>query len=111
MIEAYIVMNLKQSREIYNLNMNQRREYPSATSRQLQPFGNAMAWKHRKASAMPFQIWRPFPPEAIVQVKSKDGETKIGPAKTFWWGYETECGEIGESVILSARRLDRSKFE
>jgi hypothetical protein len=44
----------------------------------------ATGWKYRRDSAMPYQIWTEFPPEAIVQVKGKTGDTNITPAKSFW---------------------------
>ena len=67
------------------------------------------AWLERRNSAMPYQNWRPFPPTAIVQIKNAFGDSRIGPAGSFWWGYEQEIGGIGESVITKARRLDKLK--
>lgn len=58
---------------------------------------------------MPYQEWRPFPPEAIVLVVNAYGDRKINQAKEFWWGYEMECGSIGEGVIVRAARLDRPR--
>lgn len=58
---------------------------------------------------MPYQEWRPFPPEAIVQIKNGYGDSRIGPVSSFWWGFEQEFGCAGEGVILFARRLDRTK--
>lgn len=46
-----------------------------------------MTWVSRINAAFPFQTWRPFPPEAIVQIKNCFGDSRIGPADTFWWGY------------------------
>lgn len=66
-------------------------------------------WKSRRDAGMPFQTWKPFPPEAIVQIKNAFGDSRIGPAKSFWWGYEEELGGVGEGVITAARRLDREK--
>jgi hypothetical protein len=66
-------------------------------------------WMKRSESGMPFQDWCPFPPDAIVQIRNAFCDTRIGPAKSFWWGYETEFGEISEGVIVKARRLDRPK--
>lgn len=66
-------------------------------------------WLLRRDAGMPYQEWRPFPPEAVVQVKNAHGESRIGPASSFWWGYEEELGVIGEGVICKARRLDRPK--
>lgn len=63
----------------------------------------------REHAPMPYQPWRAFPPDAIVQVRNAYGDTRIGPAGTFWWGHEVEFGEIGEGVIVSARRLDKPK--
>lgn len=60
----------------------------------------------RRADAkMPFQDWNPFPPEAIVQVKNYNGDSKIAQAKDLWWGY-TAGIDAYESVIVLARRLD-----
>lgn len=63
----------------------------------------------RRDAGMPFQNWAPFPPEAIVQVWSyyDDMPSVIGPASSFWWGYEVDGDSVGEGVIASARRLDR----
>lgn len=67
-------------------------------------------WKHRHYDApMPYQTWNAFPLDAIVQIKNRHGDTSIGRAGEFWWGYETECGETGEGVIVAARRLDRPR--
>ena len=63
----------------------------------------------RYRSTFPFQTWKPFPPEAIVCVANKYFEKRIGLARKFWWGYERECGEVGEGVIIFARRLDKPK--
>lgn len=68
-----------------------------------------MDWKLRRDAHMPYQNWKPFPCDAIVQIKNAYGDTKIGPASTFWWGYEEEVGDIGEGVITRARRLDNPK--
>ena len=71
-------------------------------------------WKRRRDEAMPYQDWHPFPPDAIVQVRSyffPDVPDNIGTAGSLWWGYEYEMGEISESVIAQARRLDRPKAE
>lgn len=68
-----------------------------------------MTWVSRINAAFPFQTWRPFPPEAIVQIKNCFGDSRIGPASSFWWGYEEELGCIGEGVIVKARRLDKLK--
>jgi hypothetical protein len=64
--------------------------------------------RHEVAS-FPYQEWKPFPPEAIVQVKSSfDGHPVIAQAKDLWWGWEDGLdGE--ESVIRYARRLDTPK--
>lgn len=65
-------------------------------------------WKNRFQDAfMPYQDWKAFPDEAIVQVRTFYGDSRIGPAKSFWWGYEEEMGAIGEGVIIKARRLDK----
>lgn len=69
-------------------------------------------WKMRVDAGMPYQAWKPFPPEAIVQVRSAyypDVPDNIGPASSFFWGYETEFGDVAESVICKARRLDKPK--
>lgn len=65
---------------------------------------------YRRDSAMPYQQWNAFPEHAIVQVWNAYGETDVGPANSFWWGYETECGEVGGGVITKARRLDRERL-
>lgn len=67
-------------------------------------------WLYRADAAFPFQTWCPFPPEAIVQIGGLNPpyDTKIGPAKDFWWGYERENSE---GVIRKARRLDRPKIK
>ncbi len=61
----------------------------------------------RRDAEFPYQTWKPFPDEAIVQVKNAYGESRIAQAKDLWWGYETECTQTGESVIMLARRLDK----
>lgn len=63
-------------------------------------------WINRNDAAMPFQEWRAFESDAIVQVRNSYGDSRIGLTSDFWWGYERECGEIGDGVIVSARRLD-----
>ena len=73
---------------------------------------NVIEWKDRFWDAsMPYQPWHPFPDEAIVAVKNKHDQIAIGPAKSFWWGYETEVGLIGEGVIMKAARLDKPKTD
>lgn len=66
-------------------------------------------WQHRKNAPFPFQTWRAFPQDAVVQIKNAYGESRVGPAGSFWWGYETELGDIGAGVIVAARRLDKPK--
>jgi hypothetical protein len=67
-------------------------------------------WLDRwKDAPMPYQDWRPFPPTAIVQVKNKSGDSRIGLAREFWGDYETEMGEPGDGVVIKIRRLDRLK--
>lgn len=64
-------------------------------------------WTYRwRDASMPYQKWAPFPPEAIVQIANQYGDEQIGPAGSFWWGWErgNPCG-----VITKARRLDRPK--
>jgi hypothetical protein len=61
----------------------------------------------RRDSSMPYQNWNAFPSEAIVQVKNAYGDNRIAVSKDLWWGYESECGEIDEGVIIAARRLDK----
>ena len=63
----------------------------------------------RRDSGLPFQNWNAFPPEAIVMVKNAYGDCRIDQAKNLWWGYEIECGAIGEGVIVQAKRLDRPR--
>ncbi len=73
---------------------------------------DATKWSKRWDSSMPFQDWKPFPEDAIVQVRScywPDVSDSIGPASSFFWGYEEELGEIGEGVITRARRLDKPR--
>ena len=60
---------------------------------------------------LPYQEWRPFPDNAVVQIKGISGDSKIGVVKDFWWGYEEELGSIGEDVIIKARRLDKKGSE
>ena len=67
------------------------------------------AWQQRAHAAIPFQGWMPFPIDAIVQVKNQHGESRIGPAGTFWWGYEKDLGGVADGVITRARRLDKPK--
>ncbi len=62
-----------------------------------------IAFIERKASVNPYQEWRVFPLEAIVQVKTVEGNSSIGQAKDFWWGYKAEEKE----VIAKARLLDQ----
>lgn len=68
----------------------------------------ATDWISRDGIAMPYQPWHPFPPDAIVQIAGFGcGETKIGPASSFWWGWRG--GLEAETVIRYARRLDKPK--
>lgn len=68
----------------------------------------ATDWMNRAGSSYPYQEWNPFPPNAIVQISGYDRRcTKIGPAKSFWWGWAS--GLEAESVIRYARRLDTPK--
>lgn len=67
-------------------------------------------WLRRRDSALPWQDWRPFPPEAIVQARSQywpDIPDTIAPAKSLDWGYARDFGMVGEGVIMTARRLDK----
>ena len=69
-------------------------------------------WLRRADAPMPYQRWCPFPDNAIVQVRSTyhpEIPDAIGPAKSFWWGYEQEFGNTSEGVISRARRLDKPK--
>ena len=66
-------------------------------------------WKRRCDSSFPFQTWKPFPDDAIVLVKNAYDDSRIDLVKNFWWGYERELGQIGEGVIIKAKRLDRPK--
>jgi hypothetical protein len=63
------------------------------------------AFLERRNSAWPYQYWNQFPPEAIVQVKNVHGDSAIGLAKDFWWGFDSDS----EATIVKARRLDRLK--
>ena len=66
-------------------------------------------WLTRRDDApFPFQNWTPFPPEAIVQVRGRNG-SRIAVSKDLWWGYAEEMGDTSDGVILRARRLDRPK--
>lgn len=58
---------------------------------------------------MPYQDWRPFPDDAIVQVKNNCGHSTIGLSKDFWWGFEYDFDGVAEGVIMEARRLDRKR--
>ncbi len=66
-----------------------------------------MIWKHRADAGMPYQEWRPFPPDAYVEVANVDGQTRIARADELWWGYEQEMGRTADGVIVRARRLDQ----
>lgn len=69
-------------------------------------------WMKRQDFPLPFQDHCPFPPDAIVQVRGvgfPDMPDAIGPAKSFWWGYELELGDVADHVIIKARRLDTPK--
>lgn len=66
-----------------------------------------MNFLHRRDSSMPYQTWKPFPPEAIVVVYNAYGDRKVDLAKNLWWGYEMESNQIGEGVIIRVKRLDR----
>lgn len=66
-------------------------------------------WIMRRDFPMPYQDVSPYPKDAIVQIKNAYGDTRTGTAGSFWWGYERECGEIGEGVIIQARRLCRPR--
>ena len=67
-------------------------------------------WLERfKDAPFPYQVWCPFPDEAIVEIANARDERVIGPANRFWWGYELELGGIGECVITRVRRLDTPK--
>ena len=66
-------------------------------------------WIYRRDFPMPYQDGCPFPPCAIVQVRNAYGDSQIGPASSFWWGYEVDMGFLAEGVIFKARRLDRPK--
>jgi hypothetical protein len=72
-----------------------------------------VVWLSRfKDASMPYQEWRPFPENAIVQVRSAyfpEVPDCIGVSKSFWWGYEEECGSVAEGVISKCRRLDKPK--
>ena len=66
-------------------------------------------WKIRREVEYPYQNYSWFPPEAIVLCVGYYGNRTIDLAKNLWWGYETELGEIGEGVIMKAKRLDTPK--
>lgn len=56
-------------------------------------------------AGMPYQTWKPFADDEIVEVVNIHGESRIGPAASFWWGYEQELGGTAEGVIVKARRV------
>ena len=64
-------------------------------------------WKLRCDAAMPYQHWNPFSNNQWVEVANASNDTRIGKAADFWWGYETEFGAIGESVITRARAVKK----
>lgn len=68
-------------------------------------------WIFRKEFPYYYQDRCPFKPNDIVQVCSfyEDVHSNIGPAQSFWWGYEEECGQVGEGVIYKARVLSKPK--
>jgi hypothetical protein len=68
----------------------------------------ASEWQYRTEARYPFQLWVAFPGMAIVQIKNVYGESRIGRAGDFWWGYEAGNPE---GVIVKARRLDRIKHQ
>lgn len=47
------------------------------------------AWLNRRDSSMPFQRWKVFTPETIVEVKNAFGDRLIGPVSSFDWDYES----------------------
>jgi len=64
-------------------------------------------WHHRKESSMPYQVWRSFHPDALVEIKHRfDDIPKIGVAYSFDWGYHS--GLEFESTILIARHVYRN---
>ncbi len=65
-------------------------------------------WLNRRDAQFPFQIWLPFPQNAIVQVKNAYGDSRIAIVKEMWWGYEKDNEE---GVIVAARRIDKLKEE
>lgn len=70
-------------------------------------------WKFRSEIAMPFQPWNHgLPNGTIVQVRSfyhPDVPDNIGLVESFWWGYETDFGDVAEGVISSYRVLSKKK--
>lgn len=68
-----------------------------------------MNWVYRRNSTYPYQTWKPFPAEAIVQVSNAYGDKRIAKSGDLWWGYEEENGRAAEGVISKARRLDKTK--
>jgi len=63
----------------------------------------------RNDSPLPFQTWRAFAAQEIVQVWNAYGDSRVGPASDFWWGYEQEMGCTSDGVIIRARRLCRPR--
>ncbi len=68
-----------------------------------------MTWLKRNDYGLPYQTWCPFNKNDIVEVKNMYGETKIGPAHSFWWGYENTIGVISEGTIIEARLIPQPK--
>lgn len=67
-------------------------------------------WLQRKRDAsMPYQNWHPFASSDWVEIQNAYGDTTKGFAGDFWWGYEEDCGDIGEGVVIKTRRIARMK--
>lgn len=69
-------------------------------------------WITRRDFPYFYQDISPFPPNAIVQVRSyfwPDVSDTIALARDLWWGYEEEGRSPGEGVIYMVRRLDKPR--
>jgi hypothetical protein len=64
-------------------------------------------WLFRFDSATPFEEWRPFPGDVIVQVMNVYGDIWEGRVSHLYWGYEEKYnGKIDSEVIVQARQID-----
>lgn len=69
-------------------------------------------WLYRWHDApMPYQEWREFAPDQFVEIANAYGDVRRGYAREYWWGYEEECGQISEGVIVRARPIERCRVK